>query len=249
MYSNHYTPVLTSSAAGSRGPTTVKVSHGKQRRPPAPGRQERRARQRHPARMPVRDMVVIGSRRKHSRPRRCWPRRFPRFFPLPSSSPRIRLAGSRACCPTSSIVSGRSGPGSSGPGVPGRALQAGHSGQCMAKTACRLVEPGRIYVAPPDYHLVIQNGLMELSHRPKENLNRPGRLTGGLTRFRLRQTPYPSFESLRDPVSTPPSGARSDETAHAPGHGIGSGAWQNLQRFSGCGPATHSSHPGNIANR
>jgi len=36
------------------------------------------------------------------------------------------------------------------------------------------VEPGRIYVAPPDYHLVIQNGFMQLSHGPKENLARPG---------------------------------------------------------------------------
>lgn len=35
------------------------------------------------------------------------------------------------------------------------------------------VEKGRIYVAPPDYHLVIQNGFLQLSHGPKENLQRP----------------------------------------------------------------------------
>lgn len=35
------------------------------------------------------------------------------------------------------------------------------------------VEMGKIYVAPPDYHLVIQNGFMQLSHGPRENLHRP----------------------------------------------------------------------------
>lgn len=35
------------------------------------------------------------------------------------------------------------------------------------------IEMGRIYVAPPDYHLVVHNGFMQLSHGPKENLHRP----------------------------------------------------------------------------
>jgi two-component system chemotaxis response regulator CheB len=35
------------------------------------------------------------------------------------------------------------------------------------------IEMGRIYVAPPDYHLVLQNGFIQLSHGPKENMNRP----------------------------------------------------------------------------
>lgn len=36
-----------------------------------------------------------------------------------------------------------------------------------------LINPGHIYVAPPDHHLVIQQGFMQLSHGPRENLNRP----------------------------------------------------------------------------
>jgi two-component system, chemotaxis family, protein-glutamate methylesterase/glutaminase len=35
------------------------------------------------------------------------------------------------------------------------------------------IEMNRIYVAPPDYHLVLQNGFTQLSHGPKENLQRP----------------------------------------------------------------------------
>ncbi|UWZ86940.1 chemotaxis protein CheB [Occallatibacter riparius] len=36
-----------------------------------------------------------------------------------------------------------------------------------------LIEEGRIYVAPPDHHLMIRNGFLELGHGPKENLHRP----------------------------------------------------------------------------
>ena len=32
---------------------------------------------------------------------------------------------------------------------------------------------GRVYVAPPDYHLLIENGRISLVHGPKENLHRP----------------------------------------------------------------------------
>ncbi|HEV2273770.1 MAG TPA: chemotaxis protein CheB [Acidobacteriaceae bacterium] len=35
------------------------------------------------------------------------------------------------------------------------------------------IEPGRIYVAPPDYHLLLQQGRIQLSHGPRENLQRP----------------------------------------------------------------------------
>lgn len=34
-------------------------------------------------------------------------------------------------------------------------------------------EPGRIYVAPPDHHLLLREGFVQLSHGPKENLQRP----------------------------------------------------------------------------
>jgi two-component system, chemotaxis family, protein-glutamate methylesterase/glutaminase len=37
----------------------------------------------------------------------------------------------------------------------------------------RPIAPGRIYVAPPDYHLLIESGRMRLSHGPKENHARP----------------------------------------------------------------------------
>lgn len=36
-----------------------------------------------------------------------------------------------------------------------------------------LILPGRIYVAPPDYHLMIESERVHLSHGPKENLQRP----------------------------------------------------------------------------
>jgi two-component system, chemotaxis family, protein-glutamate methylesterase/glutaminase len=37
-----------------------------------------------------------------------------------------------------------------------------------------MVRPGRIYTAPPDYHLVLEDSRVLLSHGPKENLQRPG---------------------------------------------------------------------------
>lgn len=35
------------------------------------------------------------------------------------------------------------------------------------------IEIGRIYVAPPDYHLLLSPGTVQLGHGPKENLQRP----------------------------------------------------------------------------
>ena len=35
------------------------------------------------------------------------------------------------------------------------------------------IKPGRIYVAPPDYHLLIEPGLLRITHGPKENRFRP----------------------------------------------------------------------------
>lgn len=35
------------------------------------------------------------------------------------------------------------------------------------------IRAGRIYVAPPDYHMVVAPGHVQLSHGPKENLQRP----------------------------------------------------------------------------
>ncbi|MFX1673642.1 chemotaxis protein CheB [Paraburkholderia sp. A2WS-5] len=36
-----------------------------------------------------------------------------------------------------------------------------------------LIEPGRIYVAPPDRHMLVQRGYIRLSHGPQENHTRP----------------------------------------------------------------------------
>jgi two-component system, chemotaxis family, protein-glutamate methylesterase/glutaminase len=37
----------------------------------------------------------------------------------------------------------------------------------------RRIEAGKIYVAPPDHHILIEQGRMRLSHGPKENRHRP----------------------------------------------------------------------------
>src|SRR5687768_14258731 len=34
-------------------------------------------------------------------------------------------------------------------------------------------EPGHIYVAPPDYHLLVREEVVELSHGPREHHSRP----------------------------------------------------------------------------
>jgi two-component system chemotaxis response regulator CheB len=36
-----------------------------------------------------------------------------------------------------------------------------------------LIQPGQIYIAPPDYHLILQSGQMMLSHGPPEGKHRP----------------------------------------------------------------------------
>jgi two-component system, chemotaxis family, protein-glutamate methylesterase/glutaminase len=35
------------------------------------------------------------------------------------------------------------------------------------------IRPGRIYVAPPDYHMLLKNGHVKLAHGPSENSHRP----------------------------------------------------------------------------
>ncbi len=35
------------------------------------------------------------------------------------------------------------------------------------------IRPGRIYVAPPDFHLMVGEGIVHLTHGPKENHSRP----------------------------------------------------------------------------
>ena len=35
------------------------------------------------------------------------------------------------------------------------------------------IRQGHIYIAPPDYHMLIEQGRIKLSHGPKENLHRP----------------------------------------------------------------------------
>jgi hypothetical protein len=39
------------------------------------------------------------------------------------------------------------------------------------------IKSGRIYVAPPDVHLLVQKGRVRLARGPKENLHRPHRRT------------------------------------------------------------------------
>ena len=35
------------------------------------------------------------------------------------------------------------------------------------------IQPGRIYVAPPDHHMLIEDGCVRVTHGPKENRRRP----------------------------------------------------------------------------
>lgn len=55
------------------------------------------------------------------------------------------------------------------------AHQIDRSGLLRAASAVdgESIESGRIYVAPPDYHLLIEAGHLQLSHGPRENLQRP----------------------------------------------------------------------------
>jgi two-component system, chemotaxis family, protein-glutamate methylesterase/glutaminase len=50
--------------------------------------------------------------------------------------------------------------------------KAAHLPAAHAKDG-ELVTKGRIYIAPPDYHLMLEDGRVFLSHGPKENLQRP----------------------------------------------------------------------------
>lgn len=48
-------------------------------------------------------------------------------------------------------------------------------GSLFAKNAedGELIQEGRIYVAPPDYHLTFEDNRIQLSHGPRENMQRP----------------------------------------------------------------------------
>src|SRR4051794_35588868 len=35
------------------------------------------------------------------------------------------------------------------------------------------IQPGHIYIAPPDHHLIVKDGRLQLSRRPRENWTRP----------------------------------------------------------------------------
>ena len=49
---------------------------------------------------------------------------------------------------------------------------AGHLAAVHPKNG-ETIEPGRIYVAPPDRHMILHRGFVRLSHGPQENLARP----------------------------------------------------------------------------
>ena len=65
----------------------------------------------------------------------------------------VHIGASRSMLP---VILGRSGP-----------LPASHA------VDGERFEPGHIYVAPPDYHLVVGQDTIELSHGPRENYSRP----------------------------------------------------------------------------
>lgn len=50
--------------------------------------------------------------------------------------------------------------------------KSGKLGAAYAKDS-EPIENGRIYIAPPDHHMVIEGGFVRISHGPKENLFRP----------------------------------------------------------------------------
>jgi two-component system chemotaxis response regulator CheB len=61
----------------------------------------------------------------------------------------------------------------SGPGhLPGILARSGHLPAAYPQDGDP-IEPGRIYVAPPDHHLLIEPGRVRLTHGPKENRFRP----------------------------------------------------------------------------
>jgi two-component system, chemotaxis family, protein-glutamate methylesterase/glutaminase len=62
---------------------------------------------------------------------------------------------------------------SESPGIIGAILD--HAGALPAANAVdgEHIQPGRIYVAPPDYHLLVEPGLIRLTRGPKENRFRP----------------------------------------------------------------------------
>ena len=62
---------------------------------------------------------------------------------------------------------------SSAPGVLDRILNADGGPRAKSATHRERIEPGRIYVAPPDQHMIIVPGMIELTRGPRENRFRP----------------------------------------------------------------------------
>jgi two-component system chemotaxis response regulator CheB len=59
------------------------------------------------------------------------------------------------------------------PGLLPQILSAAGPLPAVHPTNLQPIEPGRIYVAPPDRHMLVKDGVVHLSHGPKENLARP----------------------------------------------------------------------------
>src|SRR5262245_31751368 len=60
------------------------------------------------------------------------------------------------------------------PSVLPEILQRATSLDVVAASDGQAVKPGRVYVAPPDRHLMVEPGRVRLTRGPKENRHRPG---------------------------------------------------------------------------
>src|SRR3954471_1052187 len=83
-------------------------------------------------------------------------------------------------------------------------------GVTAARHRARL-RPGCVYVAPPDRHLLVKGGLLELSRGPKENGGRPAIDT--MLRSMARQGPRPVAVVLSGAMADGSDGARLVLTA------------------------------------
>lgn len=63
--------------------------------------------------------------------------------------------------------------GADSSGILDRILQRGSKIRVITPADKETIAPGSVYVAPPDYHMLIEPGKVCLSRGPKENLFRP----------------------------------------------------------------------------